>query len=526
MPDSQSSITVLDTTLRDGAQGEQIAFSLTDKLNITKALDEFGVSYIEAGSPASNPKDAQFFRAARELPLRHARLCAFGSTRRKNTAPASDESLRALLTAETPTVAVFGKAWDWHVEEILQTTPAENLDMIAESVTYLRENGREVIFDAEHFFDGFAANPDYATAVIAAAARAGAARICLCDTNGGTMPTQVFRTVSAMVARFPEVRFAIHSHNDSGCAVANALVAVEAGVTQVQGTFTGIGERCGNADLVAIIAGVVLKKHRACDGDLSQLCATAGKIAEIANLKIPNNAPYIGQSAFAHKAGTHIDGVLKNSAAFEHISPEAVGNQRRFLVSEVAGRGMVLEKIKKFAPDIAKDAPALRAVLDALKERENLGYQYEAADASFELLAKKVLGQYRKHFSLVFYKTIGEFPAPESELPASVIIKVEVDGRTEMAAAAGNGPVNALDGALRKALAVFYPAAGEVFLTDYKVRVLEENAATAAKVRVLIESSDGVRTWSTVGVSRDIIEASVQALTDAVEYKLASEDRF
>ncbi|MBP5233355.1 MAG: citramalate synthase [Planctomycetes bacterium] len=514
-------VTVLDTTLRDGAQGANVSFSVADKLHVARVLDRFGVSYIEAGTPASNPKDEEFFRAARALKLGKAKLCAFGSTRRKDVAPAADPGLRALLAAATPVVSIFGKAWDWHVTEILRTSLAENLRMIGDSVRYLRRHGKEVLFDAEHFFDGYAANPDYAFAVVAAAAEAGAACVCLCDTNGGALPTPVFNAVRAAVEKFPGVRFGIHTHNDSGCAVANALVALEAGVTLVQGTFTGVGERCGNADLAAIVAGASLKKRRDCDGDLSQLCATAAEIAEIANLMIPGNAPYIGQDAFAHKAGMHVDGVLKSPATFEHVAPEAVGNHRRFLVSEIAGRRQVMEKIKALAPGLRKDAPELRAILARLKELESYGYQYEAADASFELMVRKIIGKYRKRFTLVFYKTIGEFPHPGDEMPASAIVKVEVGGKTEMAAASGNGPVNALDGAFRKALSAFYPEIAAVRLTDYKVRVLEENAATAAKVRVLIEHADGVRTWNTVGVSSDIIEASMTALTDAVEYKLA-----
>lgn len=517
-------IQVLDTTLRDGAQGAEISFSIADKLNIVRALDRFGVTYIEAGNPASNPKDAGFFREARSLKLSRAKLCAFGSTCRKNTAPDKDENLRALLAAETPAVSVFGKAWDWQVTEILETAPEENLRMIYDSVAYLRASGREVLFDAEHFFDGYAANPEYALSVVATAARAGAACVCLCDTNGGTLPSPVFRAVRAVRERFPEIRLGIHTHNDSGCAAANALVAVEAGVTHVQGTFGGIGERCGNADLSVIIAGIVLKKHRDCDGSPGLLCATATAVAETANLKIPSNAPYIGKSAFAHKAGMHIDGVLKNSAAFEHVPPEAVGNRRHFLISEMAGRGTVLERIWGMAPGLRKDSPELRMVLDRLKEQESRGYQYEVADASFELLVKRLLGRYQQHFSVVLYKTIGEFPSPDRDMPSTAIVKVQVGGKTEMTSAAGNGPINALDGALRKALTVFYPTISAVRLTDYKVRVLDENAATAAKVRVLIESGDGVRTWSTVGVSNDIIDASMQALVDSVEYKLSREE--
>ncbi|GHS95679.1 citramalate synthase [Planctomycetales bacterium] len=512
-------ISILDSTLRDGAQAEHVALSVNDKLAIARLLDDFGVSYIEAGNPASNPKDLQFFHAAQKNVWRRAKICAFGSTRHKDVSAAADENLQNLLAAATPVVVIFGKAWDWHVAEILRASPAENLAMIADSIAFLRDRGREVIFDAEHFFAGFAANPDYALSVIAAASSA--AIVTLCDTNGGMLPTQIYRTVQAVAAAFPQTRLGIHAHNDSGCAVANSLVAVEAGATHVQGTFIGVGERCGNADLGAIIAGLQLKKLRPCDGALPQLCDTAAAIAAVLNLKINNQAPYVGDSAFAHKAGMHIDGVLKNSGTFEHIDPAAVGNRRRFLLSEVAGRGALLAKINAYAPQLRRDSAATQTILAKLKEREFAGYQYEAADASFELLVKKIIGQGRKFFSLVLYKTIGEFPSPENETPASAMIKIEVAGETAMAAATGNGPVNALDLALRRALATFYPRIGEMFLTDFKVRVIDDHNSTAAKVRVLIDSSDGKRQWTTIGVSGDVIEASLQALIDAAEYHLA-----
>ncbi len=513
-------IEILDTTLRDGAQGEDITFSLSDKLAVIHALDAFGVSYIEAGSPCSNPKDAELFAILRTVRLKQATLCAFGSTLRKGKTPETDENFTALLGADTPVVILFGKAWDLHVSEILQVTPEENLELIRQSVSYFTERGKDVFFDAEHFFDGYRANPAYALEVLQTAQQAGAVRLCLCDTNGGTLPGTLFRIVREVCGNFT-LPIGIHTHNDSGCAAANSLLALEAGVTHIQGTMIGLGERCGNADLSSIIPAIQLKTPYSCDGKLSALQETANKIAEIANTQIPANRPYIGSAAFSHKAGMHIDGVIKNPASFEHINPEEVGNRRKFLISEVAGRNSVLQRVRQFEPRLSKDSPELLAIVEQMKELERCGYQFEAADASFELLAKRILGQYRPHFSLIYYKAMDEYPAPEREQQATAMIKISVDGKTELAAAMGKGPVNALDGALRKALEVFYPCLAEIKLTDYKVRVLEQEAATAAKVRVLIETADAGSSWSTVGVSDDIIQASLTALIDAVEYKLS-----
>jgi len=515
-------ITILDSTLRDGAQGEDISFSVSDKLNIMHALDEFGVSYIEAGNPGSNPKDLEFFEKAAKTTLKHAKLCAFGSTRRKDRIAESDENVASLLRANTEVVVIFGKTWDLHVRDILNAEPQENLDMIADTVAYLKSKGKEVIFDAEHFFDGYIANPDYAMQVLRTAADAGADMLCLCDTNGGKLPMHI-ADITKTVCGEIDTPIGIHTHNDSGCAVANALVAVEAGAVHVQGTFVGFGERCGNADLSSIIPSLTLKTDYECDGNLSMLSYTAGRIAEIANVIVRNNTPYIGKSAFTHKAGMHIDGVLKNSASFEHVDPGVVGNTRKLLISEVAGRNTVLEKTKSFAPELSKDSPELSVIVERLKDMEHYGYQFEAADASFELLVKKVLGTYTPYFTLIMYRTMGEFPAPEGEMQATATIKVEVDGKTEITAAMGKGPVNALDIALRKALTVFYPQLKDMQLSDYKVRVLEQQAATAAKVRVLIESSDKDSSWNTIGVSEDIIEASLTALIDSIEYKLSKD---
>lgn len=517
---NEKRISVLDSTLRDGAQGEEISFSVSDKLAIVKALDNFGVTYIEAGNPGSNPKDLEFFEKIADVPLKNARLCAFGSTRRKDRTADTDENIAAVMKAGTSAVSIFGKSWDLHVTEILKASYEENLSMISDTVRYFKSHGKEVIFDAEHFFDGYLANPDYAMSVLEAAVSAGADVICLCDTNGGTLPMNVFSIAKEVCGRF-DVAVGIHTHNDSDCAVANSLMAVEAGIVHVQGTFIGFGERCGNADLSSIIPAVSLKAGITCDGNLSLLSDTAARIAEISNVTIRNNKPYIGKSAFSHKAGMHIDGVIKNSLSFEHIDPSVVGNKRRFLVSEIAGKQSVLQKIRLFAPELTKDSPELPKIVKTLKEMEHFGYQFEAADASFELLARKVMNTYSPHFKVIMFKTIGEFPAPEGEMQATATIKIEVDGKTEITAAMGRGPVNALDIALRKALTVFYPELNDMQLTDYKVRVLDEKEATAAKVRVLIESTDKNSTWSTIGVSEDIIQASLIALTDSIEYKLS-----
>lgn len=515
-------IEILDSTLRDGAQGEGISFSVQDKLNIVKALDDFGVTYIEAGNPGSNPKDIEFFKKASEMRLKNARLCAFGSTRRKNVPADQDENILSLLKANTPTVVVFGKVWILHVMEILKIQPEENLEIIRDTVEFLKNNGKEVIFDAEHFFDGYKADPEYAVEVIRAAVTGGADKVCLCDTNGGTFPLEIYGTVTAIKGLFPGVKTGIHCHNDTGCGAASSVTAVEAGAEHVQGTFIGFGERCGNADLSVVIPDLQLKlDYRCVEGDLGKLTETALKIAEIANLSIGNDRPYIGRSAFAHKGGMHIDGVKKVEKSFEHIDPSLVGNSRRFLMSEVSGRTTVLAKVKDIFPELTKKSGETALIVERLKSLEHEGYQFEAADASFELLAMKILGKYTPYFKLIMYKTTGEYPSPDGSQSSSAILKICVDGSNETAAAMGNGPVNALDTALRKALTVFYPELSSVHLTDYKVRVLGAEDATAAKVRVLIESSDGVNVWTTVGVSTDIVEASWLALVDSIEYKLS-----
>lgn len=511
-----------DSTLRDGAQSEGISFSVFDKINIVHTLDEFGIAYIEAGNPSSNPKDIEFFKSVSKLQLKNARLCAFGSTRRKSMRPEADEHVLSLLDADTPSVSIFGKAWDIHATEILKVTLSENLAMVKDTVSFAKSKNREVIFDAEHFFDGYTANPDYAAAVLKAAAEGGADVLCLCDTNGGMLPDKIRQITEYVVKTFPDFRIGIHCHNDLGCAVANSILAVGAGAVQVQGTFIGFGERCGNADLSVIIPSLQLKQNYRCiKGDITTLAETAGKIADISNLTVPKDKPYVGESAFAHKGGMHIDALAKLPGSYEHIDPESVGNKRKFLMSEVSGRTTILAKIKNIAPDLKKDSAEVVLIMQQLKQLEHEGYQFESADASFELVVLKALNLYKPHFSLVMYKTTGEYPAPDQKLTSYAMINLNVGENNETAASLGNGPVHALDSALRKALAVFYPQLNNVYLIDYKVRVLETDHATAARVRVIIESTDGHNYWTTVGVSTDIIQASWIALADSIEYKLS-----
>ncbi|MCI9414789.1 MAG: citramalate synthase [Clostridiales bacterium] len=514
-------VEILDSTLRDGAQGEGISFSVEDKLAVTRLLDELGVAYIEAGNPGSNPKDLEFFRRAKELNLKNAQLVAFGSTRRKNRRAEEDDNVRALLTADTGAVSLFGKCWDLHVRDILMTTEEENFAMIGDTVAFFKERGKRVIFDAEHFFDGYDANPAFAMAALSAAVEAGADVLALCDTNGGTFPTDIARITAAVAERFPQVVTGIHTHNDGGLAVANSLMAVEAGAAHVQGTYLGFGERSGNANLSTIIPNLQLKRGFLCipEDNLPLLTATARAMAEVANVPLNRGEPYVGASAFAHKAGMHADGVIKNSASFEHVSPETVGNQRRFLMSEISGRTAVLEKIRRYCPDITKDSGELTDIITRLKERELEGYQYEGADGSFELLTRRCLGLIPSFFDLSYYRITGEKPYEEGQ-SAVATLKVRVGDQFKVAAGEGNGPVNALDRALRSALAEFYPALTGVHLVDYKVRVMDSRKATAAKVRVLITSADATGEWTTVGVSDDVIEASWIALSESIEYKL------
>lgn len=523
MKTDDRTVDILDSTLRDGAQGEGISFSIQDKIHIVHSLDDLGVTYIEAGNPGSNPKDMEFFQEIQKTPLKNARLCAFGSTRRKDTACAEDVNLQSLLAAETQDVVVFGKSWGLHVTDILHTTLEENIGMIGETVAFLKKNGRNVIYDAEHFFTGYEENKDYALMTLQAALDGGASVLNLCETKGGCMLEACRDITKAVVDKFgKQAVIGIHTHDDSGLAVANTLLAVQAGARHVQGTLLGFGERTGNANLAVIIADLQLKMGYYCipDENLKELTPTVKRIAEITNISVNPGMPYVGSNAFAHKAGMHIDAVLKNPLAYEHIVPESVGNSRIFLMSEVAGRSMIIEKIRKFDPAITKDSPVVTEIIKRVKELELEGYQFEGADGSFELLVRKIIGKYQPFFKLHYYQTNGVNPRPEEGVCACAQIKVEVDGQIEVTAGEGDGPVNALDIALRKALERFYPAVAKIRLTDYKVRVLDGKSATAARVRVLIESSDGTDSWATMGVSCDVMEASWIALVDSFEYKL------
>ena len=516
---------ILDSTLRDGAQSEGISFSLDDKLNIVRALDQIGVSYIEAGNPFSNPKDYEFFERAGAMELRNAKLIAFGSTRKKGIPVTEDGNCIALLSAGTPVVSLVGKSWDLQVTQVLGATLEENLDMIRETVSYMKQAGREVIFDAEHFFDGYRHNPQYAMDTVRAACGAGADCVALCDTNGGSFPEEIAR-ITRVVAQSLSCQVGIHCHNDMGCAVANTMMAVESGAVHVQGTFTGIGERCGNTCLSSLIPSLQLKKDFLCipPDQMQRLTKTARYIAEVSNMALGDFLPYVGKNAFSHKAGMHVDGVSKMSGAFEHIKPAQVGNRRNFLLSEVSGKAAVAAELKKFLPAITKNSPETQRVMEKIKALEYRGYQFESAAASMELLIQRELGLFRPYFKVEHFKIIGEQIEDEQGYSSSALIKVSVGDRSEVSGAEGDGPVNALDRALRKALEVFYPCLAAMRLIDYKVRVMEPKNATAAVVRVLIESTDGESVWTTVGASKDIINASFLALTDSVEYKLFLEE--
>lgn len=511
-------IEIYDTTLRDGTQGTGFSLTSEDKVAVAKRLDAFGVDVIEGGWPGSNPKDVAFFDAMKGVRLLHSRLAAFGSTRRRGVAAENDANLSALLLAETPVVTIFGKSWPLHVTEALGATLGENLEMIADSVAFLRSQGREVMYDAEHFFDGYRADPEYALATLKAAADAGATRLVLCDTNGGSLPDLVAATTRVVCERF-SVPVGIHTHNDAELAVANALVAVQAGARQVQGTVGGYGERCGNLNLVSVIPALKLKLGFEQPQDLGALRELARYVDERANLQPNVRAPYVGDAAFAHKGGVHVSAVAKNPETYEHIPPETVGNSRQVLLSDLSGRANVLAKLAGGAPE------EVAAVVERLKELEHRGYAFEGAEASFQLMSQKVRGHYRPYFVLHGYKVNIDkrdgdvFPRCEAS------IQLEVGGRFEHTAATGDGPVNALDRALHKALGRFYPALYELTLTDYKVRVLSGGeTGTSSVVRVQVETTDGHSTWGTVGASSDIIDASYSALIDAIEYKLVKDN--
>ncbi len=514
-------IEIYDTTLRDGAQSEDVSFSVEDKLLITKKLDDLGVHFIEGGWPGANPKDILYFEEMKKVSLKSARLVAFGSTRKSRNKVSEDPNIQALIHAGTEIVTLFGKSWDMHVFDALGITLKKNLEIISDSILYLRSKGVRVFYDAEHFFDGYLARPDYALKTLEAAETAGAERLILCDTNGGMMPWQV-REILTVVREAFRGPLGIHTHNDSEMAVANALTAVELGVQQVQGTINGFGERCGNANLCSILPNLKLKMNINCisDEQLKHLLDVSRFVSEIANLPHNKHQAYVGEAAFAHKGGIHVHAVRKKAETYEHIPPGKVGNRQRVLISDYGGRSNLLEKAKEYKINLTADNPRLEEILANLKDLEHRGFQFEGAEGSFELVMKKALGRHKRFFNLVGFRVIVE-KRQESEHPlAEATIMVDVNGQVEHTAAIGSGPVNALDNALRKALEKFYPVLSDVKLLDYKVRVLSAGAGTGSKVRVLIESGDGEKTWGTVGVSENIIEASWQALVDSIEYKL------
>jgi 2-isopropylmalate synthase len=525
MSSSTSNITLYDTTLRDGAQGEGIHFSLADKLRIAQRLDAFGMHYIEGGWPGSNEKDIEFFREARKLKFKHAKLAAFGSTRRANTPVEKDPQVELLLEAGTPVVTLVCKTSMLHVTEILRTTAEENLAMIRDTIAYLVKNGREVIFDGEHTFDGYKADAKYTTACYQAADEAGATYLVACDTNGGSLPSEIAAITAALLAKVKKAKLGIHTHDDCGLGVANALAGIEAGAGQIQGTVNGYGERTGNCNLVTSIANLQLKMDLRVlpDDKLAELRDLSLFVDEVANQRPSGRAPFVGSAAFAHKGGIHVNAVNKLARSYEHISPELVGNHQRVLVGELAGRANVMLKARTLGLKLEEKSPEALAVLEKIKHLENEGYEFEAADASFELLVRKALGQYKPFFELVEYHVSIRKNSAHGFDACEATVKLSVDGEKVYTVAEGDGPVNALDAAVRAALVRFYPRLESMKLVDYKVRIIDSHSGTAAKTRVFIESSDGDSTWATVGVSYDIIEASWLALRDSVDYLLARE---
>jgi len=526
----KTSIWIYDTTLRDGSQGEGISLSLDDKLKIARKLDQMGIPFIEGGWPGANPKDVQFFWRLKEEPLQNSEIVAFCSTRRPNLSASEDKMLKAILAAGTRWVTIFGKSWDLHVKETLKTSLAENLAMIRDTIEYLRSQGRKVSYDAEHWFDGYKHNPEYALLTLKTALEAGAEWLILCDTNGGTLPHEISQIIEEIISQMPDLaneqgcKLGIHTHDDAGTAVANAIAAVMSGAKMVQGTINGYGERCGNANLCTLIPNLQLKLGYKCLGDqqLSQLSPNSRLISEIVNLAPDDRAPFVGRSAFAHKAGVHVSAVEKNPLTYEHIQPELIGNQRRIVISEQSGLSNVLHYAAKFGINLSKQDVTCRQILAKLKALENEGYQFEAAEASFELLMRSILNPGKELFQLKGFQVHCNIhqSADNPSSKALATIKVEVDSKNLLEVAEANGPVAALDSALRKALVQFYPKIADFYLADYKVRILDGGAGTAAKTRGLVESSNGVERWTTIGVSANILDASYQAVVDGMEYGL------
>lgn len=519
MKTNHPSVKLYDTTLRDGTQGEGVNFSSLDKIRIAERLDQFGMHYIEGGWPGSNPKDVSFFERAAEMDWKQAIITAFGSTRRKETPVEDDVQVKTLLDARTKAVTFFGKSWLLHVTEVLGTTPEENAAMIRDTARYLRENEREVIYDAEHFFDGYKDSPDYALETLRAAKEGGASCLVLCDTNGGTMPDEVFDITQTVIEEL-EWPVGIHTHDDTGVAVANALASIRAGATQVQGTINGYGERVGNCNLTTVIPNLQLKMNRPVVEEISDLTTVSLFVDDLANCAHNNRAPYVGSSAFAHKGGMHVNAVQKVAHSFEHVQPETVGNRQRILVSELSGGSNILMKAEELGIDLKKGSPEVREILMKIKDLEEQGYEFEAAEASLELLIEKHLVEREPFFDLQEYHCTFRRDGEHHYTTCSATVKLTVEGNQEYTVAEGDGPVNALDGALRKALRNAYPVIDQMKLTDYKVRIIDSKMGSAAKTRVLIESSDGERSWDTVGVSYNIIQASWRAMVDSLEYYL------
>lgn len=517
---SMRKVLIYDTTLRDGTQCEGISLSVHDKILIAQRLDKFGVHYIEGGWPGSNPKDMAFFKDIKKAGIKRAKIAAFGSTRRPHTKVSDDPQVKALLEADTKVVTIFGKSWDLHVTEVFKVSLKENLQMISDTVHYLKSKKKEVIYDAEHFFDGFRANPEYAIKTLQAAAKAGADNLSLCDTNGGQLPHEIRRAM-LRVKRSVKTPLGIHVHNDGELAVANSLQAVGEGAVIVQGTINGIGERCGNANLVSIIPDLQFKMGKPClpPKKMEELTALSHYVAEICNMPLMVNQPFTGRAAFAHKGGVHINAMMKNQKTYEHLDPKLIGNHRRFLISELGGKTNIMLKAKELELDLQKESPETRKILVEIQRLENEGYQFEAAEASFELLVQKLLGREKKFFDtqdvVVSTESIGN---DNSTVDARVTVAVKKKMQTKKAS--GDGPVDALFRALRDALVEFYPVVNQIRLTDYKVRVVNSEAGTAAKVRVFIEFQDAEKTWTTVGVNKNIVEASWRALVEAIEFKL------
>ncbi|MBD5780173.1 citramalate synthase [Pelagicoccus sp. NFK12] len=523
---NKPTILMYDTTLRDGTQGEGVSFSVTDKLRITEKFDQFGIDYIEGGWPGSNPRDMAFFEAAKKLKLKHSKIAAFGSTRRANLKAEEDPQLKTLIDAGTPVVTIFGKTWLLHVTEVIRVAPEENLAMIEDSVRFLKDNGREVIYDAEHFYDGYVDSPDYAMQTLEAAVRGGADNLTLCDTNGGKLVSELQEITKAVVERFPNVAVGVHCHNDSGLGVALSLGGVEAGATLVQGTFNGYGERVGNANLTTIIPNIALKMGNPlnCVDHLKRLRELSMFVADLANLEHDGKAPFVGLSAFTHKGGAHADATKKVSYSYEHVDPTKVGNKQRVLVSDMAGRSSLLMKAQELGFDIDRESPETKIIIDKLKELEYNGYEFESADGSLRLLLDRLTNKHKSHFEFEGYRVIVEKRSKDEEPLSEATIKVKVDGEPRYVVAEDPGPVGALDKALRVALREAFPRLEELALKDYKVRILDSKEGANAKTRVLIESGDEEEIWGTVGASDNIIEASWQAIRDAVEYKILLDD--